>query len=272
MDVKRDKTEEEKQNKYVKPTDNESETNSGTPNAGRLSKAVLKSLGPGIITGAADEDPSTIGTYSQAGAQFGFGLLWLALFQYSMIVVVQEMCARIGLVTGSGLAAVIKNRYSKKVVLTISCLILIANIINIGADIGAMAAAVNLFVPQLPASIASLLFVTFVVLSQMFIPYRKYVRILMYLTLSLFAYVVTAVIVGGNWNQILTATIIPHIELTPAFIMIFVATFGATLTPYAFFWQASEEAEEDVKKHKINYISDKYNSPKISKREIRPAR
>ncbi|HEY6882586.1 MAG TPA: divalent metal cation transporter [Nitrososphaeraceae archaeon] len=109
---------------------------------------LIKSLGPGIITGAADEDPSTIGTYSQAGVQFGFGLLWMALFQYPMIVAVQEMCARMGLVTGSGLAAIIKKRYSRKIVLAISSLILIANTINIGADIGAMAASVKLLVPQ----------------------------------------------------------------------------------------------------------------------------
>jgi NRAMP (natural resistance-associated macrophage protein)-like metal ion transporter len=140
-DNKKDETEEEK---HIMSIDKKVEDgkNKYTP----FSKAVfLKSLGPGIITGAADEDPSTIGTYSQAGAQFGFGMLWLALFQYPMIAVVQEMCARIGLVTGSGLAAVIKKKYSKKIVLAISSLILIANTINIGADIGAMAASVKLF-------------------------------------------------------------------------------------------------------------------------------
>jgi NRAMP (natural resistance-associated macrophage protein)-like metal ion transporter len=232
------------------------------------SRFLIKSLGPGIITGAADEDPSTIGTYSQAGAQFGFGLLWLALFQYPMTVVVQEMCARIGLVTGSGLAAIIKKKYSRKIVLTISSLILIANTINIGADIGAMGASVKLLVPQLPASTASLSFAAFVVISQMLIPYTKYIRILKYLTISLFAYVITAMMVGSKWEHIILSSIIPHFEFTPAFAMIFVAIFGATLTPYAFFWQASEEAEEDVVKHKIRDISSKYNSPDISKRDI----
>ena len=235
----------------------------------RFSKAAIKSLGPGIITGAADEDPSTIGTYAQAGAQFGFGMLWLALFQYPMIVVVQEMCARIGLVTGSGLAAVIKKKYSKKIVFAISSLIMIANTINIGADIGAMGASVKLFIPQLPVSIASISFALFIVISQMLVPYSKYVKILKYLAISLFAYVITAIIVDENWNQLIAATFIPHIEFTPAFTMILVAIFGATLTPYAFFWQASEEAEEDVEKHKIREISDEYNSPKISKKEIK---
>jgi NRAMP (natural resistance-associated macrophage protein)-like metal ion transporter len=234
-----------------------------------LYKTVLKSLGPGLITGAADEDPSTIGTYSQAGAQFGFGMLWLALFQYPMILIVQEMCARIGLVTGSGLAAVIKRKYSRKVVLAISSLILIANTINIGADIGAMAASVKLFVPQLPISIASISFTTFIVISQMLVSYDKYVKILKYLTVSLFAYVITAIMIGNNWEHIFVSSIIPHFEFTSAYQMMLVAVFGATMTPYAFFWQASEEAEEDVAKHKIKDISSKYNSPKISKKEVR---
>jgi NRAMP (natural resistance-associated macrophage protein)-like metal ion transporter len=146
---------------------------------------ILKSLGPGLITGAADEDPSTIGTYSQAGAQFGLGMLWLALFQYPVIVVVQEMCARIGLVTGSGLAAVIKNKYSGKVVLAIAILIIVANTINIGADIGAMAASVKLLIPQLPFFIATFSFAAFIVVSEILTPYSKYVKILKYLTLSL---------------------------------------------------------------------------------------
>ena len=231
-------------------------------------KEILKSLGPGLITGAADEDPSTTGTYSQAGAQFGLGMLWLALFQYPMIVVVQEMCARIGLVTGSGLAAVIKKKYSGKVVLTIASLILVANTINIGADIGAMAASVKLLVPQLPVFIATLSFTAFIIVSEVLIPYSKYVKILKYLTISLLAYVATAIIVGGNFKNLLLASIIPHFELTPAFAMMFVAIFGATLTPYAFFWQASEEAEEDVAKHKITEINIVGNSPKISKKEM----
>jgi NRAMP (natural resistance-associated macrophage protein)-like metal ion transporter len=262
-DDKKDEIEEEK---HVMPIDKKVEERKDkyTP----FSKAALKSLGPGIITGAADEDPSTIGTYSQAGAQFGFGMLSLALFQYPMIAVVQEMCARIGLVTGSGLAAVIKKKYSKKIVLAISSLILIANTINIGADIGAMQLQLNFF-PQLPVSIASLSFTAFIVISQMLVPYNKYVKILKYLTISLFAYVGTAILVGGNWEDIFVSSIIPYFELSPAFAMMFVAIFGATLTPYAFFWQASEEAEEDVDRHRITEISREDNSPRISKKEVR---
>ena len=152
----------------------------------------LKSLGPGIITGASDDDPSGIATYSQAGAQFGFGMLWMALFQYPMMTVIQEMCARIGLITGSGLNTVIKSRYSKKVVFPLTSL-LIANTINIGADIGAMAASVRLVFPQLPIIVATLSFTVFIVASQVLVPYNKYVKILKYLYL----YGTT----GSYWNR-----------------------------------------------------------------------
>ena len=231
-------------------------------------KEIFRSLGPGVTTGAADVDPATIGTYSQAGAQFGFGMLCLALFQYPMMAIVQEMCARIGLVTGGGLGAVIRKKYSKKIAFTIASIILIANTINIGADIGAMAASVKLLVPQLPVVIATLSFTAFIIVSEVLIPYSKYVKILKYLTISLLAYVATAIIVGGNFKNLLLASIIPHFELTPAFAMMFVAIFGATLTPYAFFWQASQEAEEDVAKHKITEINRVGNSPRISKKEM----
>ena len=186
-----------------------------------------------------------------------------------MILIVQEMCARIGLVTGSGLAAVIKKKYPRKVVLTIASLIIIANTINIGADIGAMAASIKLLIPQFPVIISTLSFTALIIVSEILVPYSKYVKILKYLSISLFAYLATAIIVGGNTEQILFASIIPHIETTPAFEMIFVAIFGATMTPYAFFWQASEEAEEDVNKDKIMEISSLVSKPlRISKKEI----
>jgi NRAMP (natural resistance-associated macrophage protein)-like metal ion transporter len=242
----------------------------------------LKSLGPGLITGASDDDPSGIATCSQAGAQFGFGMLWMMLFQYPMVTVIQEMSARIGLITGSGLNMVIKRKYSKRVVLPLTLLLLIANTVNIGADIGAMAASVRLVLPQFPIIVANLCFTLFIVASQILVPYNKYVKILKYLTLTLFAYIITAIIVGGNWSQILYAAIIPHIELTPAFAMMFVAILGTTITPYVFVWQASEEAEEDVDIGKIKEISQANNNdssavttqskntqPKISKNEMR---
>jgi NRAMP (natural resistance-associated macrophage protein)-like metal ion transporter len=157
----------------------------------------FKSLGPGLVTGASDDDPSGIATYSQAGSQFGFGMLWLALFQFPLMTVVQEMCARIGLVTGSGLASVIKKRYSRKVVFPTASLLLIANTINIGADIGSMAASIRLVFPQLPRIVATLSFTVFILFVEIIVPYKSYVKILKYLTLSLFAYIVTSIIVGG---------------------------------------------------------------------------
>jgi Mn2+/Fe2+ NRAMP family transporter len=150
-----------------------------------LLMSAFGTLGPGIITGASDDDPSGIATYSQVGAQFGFGMLWMVLFLYPLMTVVQEMCARIGIVTGSGLAGVIKKRHSKKILYPIASLLLIANTINIGADIGAMSASVRLIFPQLPFVLVSLAFVAFILLSEILVPYGNYVKILKYLTLSL---------------------------------------------------------------------------------------
>jgi NRAMP (natural resistance-associated macrophage protein)-like metal ion transporter len=236
-----------------------------------LKKSILDKLGPGIITGASDADPSGIATYSQAGAQFGFEMAWLVLALYPMITTVQEMCARIGIVTGSGLAAIIKQKYSKKIVFPLTSLLLIANTINIGADIGAMAASIRLVFPHIPVIIATLSFTAFIILSEVFVPYHRYIKILKYLILSLFVYLATAIIVGGNWNQILNAVLIPHIEFTPAYAMMFVAVIGTTISPYLFFWQASEEAEEDVEKHKMKEIGGK-GKPRISKKEIKSMR
>jgi NRAMP (natural resistance-associated macrophage protein)-like metal ion transporter len=262
-----DRQREEDRKENREENDKDKDLNVYRDKKSSLHKAVLDKLGPGVITGASDEDPSGIATYAQAGAQFGFGLLWLVLILYPMKTIIQEMCARIGLVTGSGLSAVIKQKYSRKIVFPITILLLIANTINIGADIGAMAASIRLAVPQLPVIVATISFSAFIILSEVFVPYKKYVKILKYLILSLFAYLATAIIVGGNWNQIFSATIIPNIEFTPAFAMMFVAIFGTTISPYLFFWQASEEAEEDVAKHKIKEIGK--GKPKISKKEIK---
>ncbi len=251
---------------------------------------ILKSLGPGLVTGASDDDPSGIATYSQAGTQFGFGILWLALFQYPLMTVIQEMCARIGLITGDGLNSVIRKKYSKKIVLPLTSLLLIANTINIGADIGAMASSVKLVFPQFPIIWANFCFTAFIIATQILVPYNKYVRILKYLTLSLFAYIITAAVVGGSWHQLLVSSVIPHIEFTPAFAMMFVAILGTTITPYLFFWQASQEAEENVDKGKIQEISQdgqdgksaagggsiviksSNNKPKVSKKEVKMMR
>jgi NRAMP (natural resistance-associated macrophage protein)-like metal ion transporter len=227
-------------------------------------------LGPGVITGASDDDPSGIATFSQAGAKFGFGMLWLVLFEYPLMAVIQEICARIGLLKGSGLATIIRKKYSKKVVLPIVTLLFIANIVNIGANISAMAASASLILPQVPLSTFSIFFTVFIVSAVILIPYKKYVKILKYLTLSLFAYLATAVIVGGNWYQILIATIVPHVEFSADFATMFVAILGTSISPYLFFWQTSEEAEEEVSQNKIKEIGK--GEPDVTKKEIKSMR
>ena len=182
------------------------------------------------------------------------------------MTVVQEMCARIGLVTGSGLASVIKKRYSRKVVFPTASLLLIANTINIGDDIGSMAASIRLVFPQLPRIVATLSFTVFILFVEIIVPYKSYVKILKYLTLSLFAYIVTSIIVGGYWNQLVIASIVPHVEITPAFAMMLVAIFGTTISPYLFFWQASEEVE-DIANHKKGDIG-KGKQPHIAKKRL----
>jgi NRAMP (natural resistance-associated macrophage protein)-like metal ion transporter len=230
-------------------------------------KNALRFLGPGLITGASDDDPSGIATYSQAGAGFGLGMLWLAIFQYPLITVIQEMCARIGLATGDGIAGIMRRKYSKKVLFPLVSLLLVANTINIGADIGAMAASVRLVFPQIPIIVITISFAASILAAEILVPYEKYVRILKYLTLSLFTYVATALIVGGNAVQIFLSSVIPHVEFTKEYAMMFVAIFGTTISPYLFFWQASEESEEDVAKHKIKEIG--HGRPKISRKEVK---
>lgn len=230
-------------------------------------KEKLKFLGPGLITGASDDDPSGIATFSQAGAQFGFGMLWMALFQYPMMTVIQEICARIGLVTGSGLGGILKKKYSKKILIPLSGLVLIANTINIAADIAAMGAAVRLLIPQVPIFITTIFFVIFIVGLEIVVPYQKYMKILKYTALSLLSYIITAIIVGGSWSQILTFSVIPQIEIKPEFATMFVAIIGTSISPYLFFWQASEEAEEDVAKQKIKEIGK--GNPEVTKKEIK---
>jgi NRAMP (natural resistance-associated macrophage protein)-like metal ion transporter len=227
----------------------------------------LKSLGPGLITGSSDDDPSSIATFAQAGAKLGLGLLWTIIFFYPSIMVIQEICARIGLLTGRGLATIIEKKYSRKIVLPLISLVFIANTINIGADIGAMAASTRLMIPQIPLNIFNISFTIFILFAIILIPYKKYVRILKYLTLSLLTYIVTAIIVGGNWYQILLATIVPHIEFTTDFATMFVAILGTTISPYLFFWQTSEEVEEEVEQHKIKEIGK--GKPLVSKKEVK---
>ena len=229
---------------------------------------LIKSLRPSLISGAADNDPSAITNYSHAGAKFGFGLLWMVVFLYPFIAVIVGICARIGITTGSGLTSVISKKYSRKVAFLIIALLIIGNIMNISADIGAMAASTALLFPHIPLIGFSILFSFIILLSVVLIPYKKYARILRYLTLTLLVYFITAIIVGGgNWSEILLSSLVPHIELTPEFMMMIVAIFGNALSPYMLFWQTSEEAEEGVASNKQKEMG--FGKPVISNREIK---
>lgn len=204
-------------------------------------------LGPGLTTGAADDDPSGIATYSQAGSAYGFKYLWLSLFTFPLMAVVQEMCARIGLATGRGLAANIRLHFSKKVLFTCAILLFIANAFNIGADIGAMAAASKLIIPNLPFELWVVGFTFVSMLLQIFIPYSRYAKILKWLTLTLFTYVITGFVVHLPWGQVLKSTVLPSFSFDKNTWLLVTAVLGTTISPYLFFWQTSQEVEEEIK-------------------------
>lgn len=208
----------------------------------------MRILGPGLITGAADDDPSGIATYSQAGAQFGYGQLWTAAWSLPLMVAVQEACARIGKVTGKGIARVIKDNYGRPAAITAVALVLLANTVNIGADIGAMASALRLVAP-VDFVAATLSFTAFVLVIQVFISYRMYVRILKWLALSMLSYVAAAFIVQAPWREVLTATFVPRMQMSFQFMFITMGVIGTTISPYMFFWEADEEVEDDKVRH-----------------------
>jgi len=204
----------------------------------------ISTIGPGLITGAADDDPSGIGTYVQTGAQFGYGQLWTALFVLPLLTAVQEATARVGAVTGRGLAAVMRDRYGVTFVYAMILLLLLANTINIGADIGAMGAAAQLLVP-IPVLLLTVAFAVSIVAFEIFTPYRRYARVLKWLTLSLLAYPITVFVVHEPWGTILRATFVPNMQITPAFLFLITGVLGTTITPYMYFWEASQEVEEE---------------------------
>jgi NRAMP (natural resistance-associated macrophage protein)-like metal ion transporter len=204
---------------------------------------ILRRLGPGLITGAADDDPSGIATYSQVGAQFGYGMLWTMLFSFPMMVAIQEISARIGRVSGMGIAGNIRRHYPRPFLYGIVLLLLIANIFNIGADIGAMGAAAALICPG-PLALFIVLAGAICLALQILIPYTRYVKYLKWLTVSLFAYVVTSLILHEPRWLAIRATFFPNISLGAGYLTALIAILGTTVSPYLFFWQASEEVED----------------------------
>jgi len=203
------------------------------------------------VTGAADDDPSGIATYSQAGAQFGFGTLWTMLLTFPLMVSVQDACMRIGAVTGKGLAAIVRERYPKWVLYPIVLLVVAANTFNIGSDIGAMAASTQLLMPAVPVAALAIGFAVAIVLLEVFVSYKVYIRILKWLALALFSYIGTAFLVTVPWSKALQHTLIPHIEFNKDFLFIVVAIFGTTISPYLFFWQTSNTVEDEIAEHRV---------------------
>jgi Mn2+/Fe2+ NRAMP family transporter len=206
-------------------------------------QSFLRKLGPGLITGAADDDPSGIATYSQAGAQFGLNMLWTALITFPLMVGIQIVSARIGRVTGEGLAANIRRLFPRWVLLIVVSLLVIANTINIAADIAAMGEALQLVIGGGEHGHA-VVFGVLSLLLQVFIPYQRYVRVLKWLTLSLLAYVAVAFSVHIDWIPAIRQSLAPELSFNPEFVAVVVAVFGTTISPYLFFWQASQEVEE----------------------------
>lgn len=209
-------------------------------------KKALKVLGPGLITGASDDDPSGIATYSQAGAKFGLNTLWTAILAFPLMAGIQEMCARIGLVTSVGLTTTLKHHYSKWLLYLMMLFSIPAIVLNIGADIAGMGAVANLIFPSINAMIFSVAFAIILLIVIVFLPYHKIVSVLKYLCLSVLLYIVVPFFTHPDWSKVLRSTFIPTIRFDKDFIEIVVAILGTTISPYLFFWQVSMEAE-DVK-------------------------
>ncbi len=213
-------------------------------------KRFSKSIGPGVITGVADDDPSGIATYAQTGAIFGLTQLWMTVYSLPLMVAVQEMCARIGMTTGKGIAGVLRSHYSRTLLVIAVALLSIANIINIGADLGAMGQAITLISPF--SFWAALSIITlFTLVSIIFIPYHIYVKILKYFAATVLSYIVVAFFINQDWSAITLAALTPHMEWNKDFLLNLTAFLGTTISPYLFFWQADEEVEEEIKGKKI---------------------
>jgi NRAMP (natural resistance-associated macrophage protein)-like metal ion transporter len=223
---------------------------------------ILSILGPGVITGASDDDPSGIGTYSVAGAQFGYGTVWAALATYPLSAAVQEVCARIGLVTGHGLAAIIKHYFPRWVLYVVVFLLVAANTLNIGADIAAMAGAIHLVVPFMPVAVAALLVVGFTLILLVLMSYKKYAAYLKWVALVLFSYMIVAFLSHADWGLALKSLVWPAIKLDAGYVTTLVAILGTTISPYMFFWQANMEVEEKIDANTIKTTDTQMKRPR----------
>ncbi len=239
-----------------KPAPDHSEPKNGTPEPFSL-RGFLKRLGPGLVTGASDDDPSGIGTYSQAGAQLGYGIGWTMLFTFPLMVAIQEISARVGRVTGRGIAGNVCRHYPAWLLNIVVALLFLANTINIAADLAAMGDALKLLIGG-PGFLYVLVFGVVSVVAQIFLDYARYSAILKWLTLSLFAYVAALLFAKVSWGDALRGIAVPHVQWTSAFLTTLVAILGTTISPYLFFWQASQEAEDQRVDSKKQPLAEKH--------------
>jgi NRAMP (natural resistance-associated macrophage protein)-like metal ion transporter len=234
----------------------------------KSAKRYWEILGPGLVTGASDDDPSGIATYSQTGAKYGFSFLWLSLFTFPLMAVIQEMCARIGLVTGRGLASNIRKHFPNYVIYIAATLLFIANSFNVGADLGAMAKATQLLYPQFNFTYLVIGFTFLTLFLQIFAPYEKYARYLKWMALVLLSYIFTVLVMDSvNWREILRAAVSPNFNFTRDSFILICAILGTTISPYLFFWQTSQEVEELTEKRNLNS-----SAPQINKQIVRDMR
>jgi NRAMP (natural resistance-associated macrophage protein)-like metal ion transporter len=208
-------------------------------------KRFLKILGPGLVTGASDDDPSGIGTYVSAGASLGFSTIWMALFTFPLMSAVQFICAKIGMVSGKGVAGVLREHYSRKLLYPVIFFLVVANVVNAGVDIGAIAAAINLVVP-VPITVLIIPITVVILVLQIWGSYKLIANVFKWLTLALFAYIGAAFFAKPDWGEVLRSTLIPTFSFDNTFLATFVAILGTSISPYLFFWQASQEVEEEV--------------------------
>ena len=231
------------------------------------SRSPLEVLGPGLVTGAADDDPSGVGTYSQVGAQFGYGLGWALVFGFPLLAAIQAICARIGATTGRGIAQNLRRHYPPALLRLVVILLLVANVINLGADLGAMGAVLALIVPG-PVLAYTVAFGVISVLLEVFLSYNSYARILKWATLSLFAYVGVVLVADVPVGEMLRGLLVPQLTFDRDHAMALVAIFGTTISPYLFFWQAGQEVEEQHRRH----IKPLHVSPRRAGAELRRIR